>query len=643
MNAFIYVLFQKLKSLELAGINGLHLAPSAFHAVRDSLQTLKIDSCSLNEVPSGSLSVLQSLQTLLLVRMDIQELKNDSFSGLSNLITLELSNDNISQIQYNAFRGLIRLIRLDLSHNPIQVLTGLHSLSNCKLLHLLNVSIRTLPFKAFVNTSLVQLILNFNTIDYLFPYLMRSKVTPPLSVNVSRNYCSINQGEKQFQFLRLLHISHSSIELLPGNLQWFSSLSSLYMRENNMTDIKAGLFYGLCKLRSLHLQGNAISHLKVGDFTGLANLQNLYLQRNHIRSIDPFTFSTLSHLRALWITFNLLTVVENTTFIGLTNLDALLLDYNRIVLIAVDAFRNMGNLRVLSVSYNPLESVRPVLGTRNVSQIVLHGVSMGTLKYAHFSDYSLLQTLQMQNSGLVHIFPDVLITSKDTQLKSTNPGNCCTPLHGFLSKLSSLTLLDLQKNQIIIQKQNFQYLPSLTNLILSENNISVLPKGTFCSLTNLKYLRLDHNRIKYIDTGIFDHLISLRYLSLHSNQILRIAETAFLRMSPQTIIRLVDNRVKMISPDMLLSPASMLLENNPIECSCEMIRLRVLILKKIRDHKSIICANKKDNTISNYTQNCKIDTVLISDDVFVLGVVGLLLVALLALSVARYIWKRNVS
>ena len=344
VNVFIYILFKKLKSLELAEIKVLHLTPSAFHAVRNSLQTLMIDSCSLNEVPSGSLTVLQYLQTLHLVRMDIQKLKNDSFSGLSNLITLDLTNDNISQIQYNAFKGLTNLRLLDLSHNPLQVITGLHFLSNCKYLRLVNVSIRTLPFKAFVNNSLVHLIINSNTIDHLFPDLMHSKVTPTLPRNISRNCSSIKQGEKRFQFLQFLDMSYSTIELLPGNLQWFSSLSSLYMRENNMTDIKAGLFSGLCELRYLYLEGNAISHLKVDDFTGLANLQNLYLQRNHIRSIDPFTFSTLSHLRALWITSNLLTVVESTTFIGLTNLRTLMLDYNRIMSIAVDAFRYMGGI-----------------------------------------------------------------------------------------------------------------------------------------------------------------------------------------------------------------------------------------------------------------------------------------------------------
>ena len=649
MNVFIYILFQKLKSLELSEIKVLHLAPSAFHAVRDSLQTLRIDSCSLNEVPSGSLTVLQSLQTLHLVRMDIQELKNDSFSGLSNLITLDLTNDNISQIQYNAFKGLTNLRRFDLSHNPLQVITGLHFLSNCKYLQLVNVSIRTLPFKAFVNNSLVHLMINSNTIDHLFPDLMHSKVTTTLPRNISRNCSSIKQGEKRFQFLRFLDMSYSTIELLPGNLQWFSLLSSLYMRENNMTDIKAGLFSGLCELRFLYLEGNAISHLKADDFTGLANLQDLYLQRNHIRSIDPYTFSTLSHLRDLWITSNLLTVVESTTFIGLTNLRKLMLDYNRIVSIAVDAFRYMGGLRLLSVSYNPLETVSPVIGTRNVSQIVLYGVSMVTLKYTHFSDYSLLTTLRMRNNGLVHIFPDAFIMSNDTQLKSTNPGELCTPVHGFLSKLSSLTLLDLWKNQIHLRKQNFQYLPALTNLILSENNIFVLPKGTFCNLADLKYLRLDHNRIKHIGTGIFDHLTNLRSLTLNNNQIITIAETAFLKMTPQSIIRLDDNRLKSISPGMLLTPARMLFKNNPIKCSCEMIGLRALILKKVLDHKRIICTNKNGSTISNYTQNCSVDygkttkndAVLISGDLFVLGAAGLLLIALLALSVARYIRKRN--
>ena len=650
MNVFIYVLFQKLKSLELAEINALRLDPSAFHAVRDSLQTLMIDSCSLNEVPSGSLTVLQSLQTLLLVRMDIQELKNGSFSGLSNLILLDLTNDNISQIQYNAFKGLTNLRRLDLSHNPLQVITGLHFLSNCKYLRLVNVSIRTLPFKAFVNNSLVHLIINSNTIDHLFPDLMHSKVTPTLPRNISRNCSSINQGDKRFHFLRNLHISYSSIKLLPDNLQWFSSLSYLYMRENNMTDIKAGLFSGLCELISLYLEGNAISHLKVGDFTGLPNLQRLYLQRNHIRSIDQYTFSTLSHLRTLWIDSNLLTVVENTTFIGLTNLCTLMLDYNRIVSIAVDAFRYMGGLRSLSVSYNPLETVSPVIGTRNVSQISLSGVSMVTLKYTHFSDFSLLTTLGMRNNGLVHIFPDTFIMSSKTLPSSTNPGELCTPVHRFQSKLSSLIFLDLRKNQIHLKKQNFQYLPALSNLILSENNISVLPKGTFCNLANLKLLRLDHNRIKHIDTGIFDHLTNLKYLTLDSNQIIRIAETAFLTMPLQTLIRLEDNHLKRISPGMLLSPARVLFENNPIECSCEMIGLRALILKKVLDNKRIVCMNKNGSTISNYTQDCSVDSgkttkndaVLISGDLFVLGAAGLLLIALVALSVARYIRKRNI-
>ena len=648
MNVFIYVLFQN--SLELVEINVLHLTPSAFHAVRDSLQRLEIDRCSLNEVPSGSLTVLQSLRTLRLVRMDIQELMNDSFSGLSNLITLDLTNDNISQIQYNAFSGLTSLRRLDLSHNPLKVITGLHSLSNCKYLRLINVSIRTLPFKAFVNNSLVSLTLNSNTIDHLFPHLMRSKVTPTLSGNISRNCSSTNQGEKRFQFLRVLDISFSSIKLLPGNLQWFYSLSSLYMRGNNMTDIKTGLFSGLCELRSLSLDGNAIRHLKVGDFTGLPNLRNLYLQRNHIRSIDPYTFSTLSHLRVLLITSNRLTVVENTTFSGLNNLHRLILDSNRIVTIAVDAMRYMGSLRLISVSNNPLESVSPVIGARNVSQIMLNGVSMVTLRHAHFSEYSLLKTLQLQNNGLVHIFPDAFIMSNNTQLKSPNPGELCTPVHGFLSKVSSLTRLDLWKNQIILRKQNFQYLPALTNLILSENNISVLPKGTFCNLTNLKSLRLDHNRIKHIDTGIFVHLTNLIYLTLNSNQIITIAETAFLKMAPQIFIQLEDNHLRRISPGLLLSPTRMLLRNNPIECSCEMIGLRALILKKVLDHKLIICTNKNGSAISNFTQNCnadsgkttKNDAVVISGDLFVLGAAGLLLIALLILSIARFIRKRNI-
>ena len=319
--------------------------------------------------------------------------------------------------------------------------------------------------------------------------------------------------------------------------------------------------------------------------------------------------------------------------------------------IAVDALRYMGSLRLLSVSNNPLESVSPVIGASNVSQIMLNGVSLVTLKYAHFSEYSLLKTLQLQNNGLVHIFPDAFIMSNNTQHNSPNPGELCTPVHGFLSKLSSLTQLDLWKNQINLRKQNFQYLPALTNLILSENNISVLPKGTFCNLNNLKLLRLDHNRIKHIDTGIFDHLTNLGDLTLTGNQIITIAETAFLKMTPQTFIKLDDNRLRRISPGLLLSPALMLLRNNPIECSCEMIGLRALILKKVRDHKRIICTNKNGSTISNFTQHCnadsgkttKNDAVLISGDLFVLWAAGLLLIALLALSIARFIRKHMLS
>lgn len=67
-------------------------------------------------------------------------------------------------------------------------------------------------------------------------------------------------------------------QLPAGIFQGLNNLQFLSLEDNQLTQLPAGLFQGLNNLRELNLRNNQLAQLPAGLFQGLNNLQRLYLE-----------------------------------------------------------------------------------------------------------------------------------------------------------------------------------------------------------------------------------------------------------------------------------------------------------------------------------------------------------------------------
>ncbi|XP_078594881.1 uncharacterized protein LOC144872492 [Branchiostoma floridae x Branchiostoma japonicum] len=134
----------------------------------------------------------------------------------------------------------------------------------------------------------------------------------------------------------------------------YGSLVSLWLDNNEISDIQAGTFSLIPQLALLSLDKNKLTNLRSDMFTGLANLKSLGIRSNEISDIQAGTFSTTSKLTGLLLSGNKLTNLRSDMFTGLGNLEWLWLDSNEISDIQAGTFNSTSQLIVLYLHYNRL-------------------------------------------------------------------------------------------------------------------------------------------------------------------------------------------------------------------------------------------------------------------------------------------------
>ena len=70
-----------------------------------------------------------------------------------------------------------------------------------------------------------------------------------------------------------------------------------------------------------------------------------------------------------------------------------------------------------------------------------------------------------------------------------------------------------------IDKEAFSNLKNLTNLDLSLNSLSELDPDLFSCLVNLEYLDLEHNKLRHFDLKSMDYIVNIREIDLSHNPI----------------------------------------------------------------------------------------------------------------------------
>ncbi|XP_041835159.1 SLIT and NTRK-like protein 6 [Melanotaenia boesemani] len=447
-----------------------------------------------------------------------------------------------------------------------------------------------------------------------------------------------------------LHIGGNSIqELEPGVFSALGSLKKLHINSNFLVTLKEDTFQGLVNLEFLQADTNFIRVIEPGAFNKLIRLKVLILNDNSIEFLPSniFRFVPLTHLDLRGNKLQTLPYVGFLEHIG--RIMELLLEDND-WLCDCDILHLkiwMENMRAQSVIGDVICST-----PQHLKGTILAKVKRDVLCPSHadinLEEPSKSMDLVVTPSSKVSQIPKLINAKDDTTVPTPthSPDNSCVehcschnhPIAGFLmhcqdrgiQKVSdigivpqsptkllmtgnmiqkllkydfvtydSLELLNLANNRIdYIDNETFLSLSSLKKLYLNGNRMEKLVSTMFVGLHNLEYLYLEYNLIKEIAPGTFNPLPNLKLLSLNNNllsslpaQIFRNVPLAKLNLRKNLLMHLPVSNVL----DQLDSLEQIYLEDNPWDCSCDLLSLKQWVEKLRKDTVvgSILCHTPK--------------------------------------------------
>ena len=365
-----------------------------------------------------------------------------------------------------------------------------------------------------------------------------------------------------------------------GDFDGLNALTRLYLKYNQLTSLPAGIFDGLNALTRLELERNQLTSLPVGIFDGLTNLTVIDLRSNQLTSLPAGIFDGLNSLKTLRLHSNQLTSLPAGIFDGLNVLTLLNLLNNSVdplplavslEKIGEDQFKAVAPtgapfdivlpLRVANGSISggtttitiPIGSVEsaPLTVTRTPGTTFAVTVDIGTLPGVPRSGHGGYALVKSADLPLAVIDPlagaptpvcDRTPQVRDAIVRVVQGVSTCgdvTEAH-----LASIEGLYPQKKMITALKtEDFDGLPSLTELSLRGNQLSSLPEDVFSGLSALTRLDLDDNQLSSLPEDVFSGLSSLSLLNLYDNQLSSLPAGLFSGLSSLTSLGLADNQL----------------------------------------------------------------------------------------------------
>ncbi|XP_033111740.1 leucine-rich repeat and immunoglobulin-like domain-containing nogo receptor-interacting protein 2 [Anneissia japonica] len=250
-------------------------------------------------------------------------------------------------------------------------------------------------------------------------------------------------------------------------------------------------------LLTIDLKNNALTHLTSRSFINYPNLQQLDLSSNQISSINPGGFSGLNKLKILWLSFNRITSLTSKVFQAMPNLEVLHLEGNAIVTISADAFAGLTRLKEINLNANRLQ---------NLPENVFHSVP--NLVRLSLSE----NVLNLPTTSRVFTS---LLSLADLEVE----GNRFTSIPN-INGMRSLSDLDLTDNQItVIRNNTFSTNVRLRELKFGRNRIASIQSNAFTGIAGLLELDLGFNLLTYLPEQSISHMILLERLLLNNNQL----------------------------------------------------------------------------------------------------------------------------
>ena len=451
----------------------------------------------------------------------------------TNVKKIILTDNNIESIPADSFKSHDGIKTIDLSRNPIK----------------------------YIDENA------FSTIQESLTELLMSKLKNEKFSLESIPFSKLSKLEK-------LIVSKFSTNHIQGNL--FSNLKSLKTLELThgfiiqIDSVAFDSFKG--SLQFLDLSNNAIQQMPaIEDFS---HLETLIFSSNDHNQL-PLVFEPSNSLKILKIDhskgqienniFQNLDFLETIDFslskwkdrtvasiITLKNLNKIDASFNGITDISIFSNKNFPNLKILNLENNRIDTIDTK--SKNLISESLRELNLAKNPLSHlhpdsFHRLPFLQTLTLENTETLNFNGNTFKNQKNLKKLLISSSN----LTGFewetISELTSLNYLKLSNCQLSnIPDLTFQKLSHLENLYLDQNKISTLTQLTFYGLEN-----------------------TLQKLSLSSNSLTKIDKCSIGTLKNLDILDLK-------------------LDNNPLECECDMKWLfdKLNILRRDRKKLALI-------------------------------------------------------
>lgn len=373
----------KVESLQLSGATPLGdtLKAEIFNGLTE-LQSLSITESGLSTLPKDLFSALPKLTTVSLKSNHLTHLPQNTFAAIKALKYLDLSDNNFTEM-IEAKEGLKHLEKIYLYHNEIERLsrTFFASMPTIKIVDLQDNRLANLSSDLLHDVPALESLKLFkNKLTEIPPNFLQfhTQITElDISDNPRLNFLPSNLLLNLTK-LRYLNLQRCNLQNIPSTFfhnKHLSTLTTLLLSRNNLSDLNPATFRKLTNLVTLDLCYNQLKNLPQGVFSGLQELKTLRLDRNQLTSIPPSIFNSLSKMTAVYLQYNSLSnlfmVFDTTTalkhldlsrnnlnfsnenpFTVPLSIEEIVLSYNKIEVLPCAWMTANQNLTKLNLSYN---------------------------------------------------------------------------------------------------------------------------------------------------------------------------------------------------------------------------------------------------------------------------------------------------
>lgn len=371
-----------------------------------------------------------------------------------------------------------------------------------------NVAIRNLTHEEESNLSKDYVDVNISNLDLrTIPIIFHQHTYEIETLDVSDNpaiYIPLDFIQSCTN-LSSIKSSRNGCSKFPSNFLEASNLTTLIMDSNYLDDIPAKIG-NLTNLEVLRLNSNQLFHLPKA-FGKLSNLTTLNLSSNFF-SQYPECINELSNLQDLDLSYNDLSGIPDS--IGkLTKLTKLNLSTNKLSKSLPGAMSGLLMLKRLDIRYNQILNI-DVLGSLPNLEVMYASKNM----ISSFSDkMKRLRLLNFDRNPITSL--EFEITLHMLTVLDLSKAKITAIPPEFISKISHIEKLVLDKNHLVTLPDELGNLPRLNHLSVFSNNIQNIPL-TIGQLSSLQYLDLHANNIESIPSEIWS-LSNLSYLNVASN------------------------------------------------------------------------------------------------------------------------------